>query len=180
MAKHLPEGDIATQKALADAVGLSPGRISQIVNGGGWPFGRGPWSRADVDAIRGHIASRRSENNATAVASATAEGVIDDGLRALHSLTPLNKAKLKLTLERAASVKFDRELKAGGFVQREEIERERVARVFAIRGRLSDLPLRAHLLVGKSEREIEVAIREWAREICNFFASRETNHAGKI
>lgn len=150
---------------LARRLKITRGRMSQIANDPDWSFGRSGWSNATLVRIDQHIAARRESNNATA----SDEQVSEAELSSLTS-NPEKKARIHLLVERTAKLKLERELLAGGFIKREEVEREQIAKVYSVRAKLQELPLRASLICHKSEAECESILREWMKEICDFYA----------
>jgi hypothetical protein len=153
---------------MARRLGITPGRMSQLVSGQDWPFPRAPWSDATADLIEAHHAARRAGNNATA--GAMEDTATDDAIQAL-SKNPERVARIKLLIERTAKLKLERELLAGGYVKREDAERERTARVYSVRAKLQEIPLRASLIAHKSEAECERVLSDWAREVCDYYAN---------
>ena len=155
------------QKKLAARLKVSGPRLSQLLAESDWSFGKAPWSESQAVKIDAHLKARRSMNNATAGA---VEESADDAAIATLSKNPERVARIKLIVARTAKIILDRELLAGGYIRREDVEREAVARVYSVRAKLQELPLRASLLAHKSEAEIERQLTEIAREICDHYA----------
>lgn len=153
------------QQWLADKLGVTQPRVVALVNDPDWPFGKGPWKQSDLPKIRGHMSARRAMANAT---SATAED--DEPSLGDYAKTPERKAKLELIIERTAKIRLERELLAGGYLKKEQVEADRAARVYAVRAKLQELPLRAALIANKSETECAAIVGDWMKEVCDYFA----------
>jgi hypothetical protein len=148
---------------------VSQPRISQIIKSGDWPFGKGPWTQAQLPAIEAHLKDRRSSNNATAGHEEESSST-EDAIAAL-SKNPERVARIKLLIERTAKIKLERELLAGGYIKREEAERQSLARTYSIRAKLQEVPLRSSLIAHKSEAECERILSDWMREVCDYYAN---------
>ena len=157
----------SNQKKLAARLKVSAPRLSELMAESDWSFGKAPWSESQAAKIDAHMKARRAVNNATA---AVVEETADDAAIAAMSKNPERVARIKLIIARTAKITLDREVLAGGYIRREDVERENVARVYSVRAKLQELPLRASLLAHKSEAEIERQLTEIAREICDHYA----------
>jgi hypothetical protein len=149
-------------------LGLSQPRISKLLADPDWSFGGPPWTEQTAKQIEAFLKERRAANNATA-AEMEAEDP-DAAIRAL-SKNPEKIARVKLIVERTAKIKLERELLAGGYIKKEDAEKESIARVFSVRAKLQEIPLRASLIAHKSEAECERILSDWAREICDYYAN---------
>jgi hypothetical protein len=149
---------------LAKQLGVSQPRVSKLVSEGRIPR-KASYNEADVKATRAHLKASRAGANATA-------GQSDDAEDAIASLSknPEKVARIKLIVERTAKIKLERELLAGGYVKKEDVDRDNAAKVYSLRNKLGELPLRSALLLGKSETELEQALRNWVNEVCDYYA----------
>jgi hypothetical protein len=156
---------------LAKELGVTQQRVSKLASSEDWTFGKGPWTDAQVPKIKAHVKARRTLNNATA--GAYDEPQIDETDDAIKSLSknPERVARIKLIIERTAKLKLERELLAGGYIRKEDADKESVARVYSVRAKLQEIPLRASLIAHKSETECEAIISDWMREVCDFYAN---------
>lgn len=82
---------------------------------------------------------------------------------------PISRAKLDLLIKRAAEVEINNTQKLGGFLRKDDVERERVERIGAVAGELRNARLLALKLVGKSIQEMETILEDWARGVCRKF-----------
>lgn len=147
---------------LAGQTGKTQGRIAQLVKEGRIP--RKPeYTEADADLAKRVIAEGRATNNATMADE-------DDAIAAI-SRNPERKARILLLIERTAKIKLERELLAGGYIKKEDAEKERVTRIFSVRAKLQEIPLRASLIAHKSDAECEAILRDWMREVCDYYAN---------
>lgn len=157
---------LAGQTGLATALGVTQQRVSELVREGRIPR-KAKYTADDAKAAREMLTVARAGNNATA-------GNDDDdpeGAVERLKLNPEKLARIKFLIERTAKVKLERELLAGGYVKKTDVQAGLLARVYSIRARLAELPLRAHLLIGKTEVEIESILRDFARETCDHYAN---------
>jgi hypothetical protein len=166
-----------SQSDLSGRLRISQQRLSKLLRDPEWRWGRGPWTEDQADEADAWLAGRREANNATA-------GMDSGGVGDAQQLEELKRnpeklARLRLIIERTAKVKLERELLAGNYLKREQVAREQVSKVYAVRAKLQELPLRAHLLVGKTEAECEAVLIGWMREVCEFFAGGEGNGEGE-
>ncbi len=138
---------IKTVTELAAKVGRDKSSVSRWIAREDWPFGQAPWPLAIVPKV---------------------EAWWDEHI----GINPtLQDAKLNLLIERAAKVRMERELLAGLYMKKEEVERGQVQRIYSVRAKMQEVPLRAHLLVGKTEMEIEAILTDWMRGICDYYAN---------
>jgi hypothetical protein len=171
--------------ALARAMKVSRTAARAWTRHESWPFSkRGPWNVADVRRWRRATLSDNAESSRTDPDAAALEAVVDavgapltpeqaaalreaaalpDPLAAFGRLAELVQnptaerlAKLRLILERAASVRQTREAAAGRLIPADEIERGRVARCAALLSEFQKIPRElAPRLVGQDLRSIE-------------------------
>lgn len=154
---------IQGQLWLAKKLGISQPRVAKLVKDPDWPFGKGPWKAGDVPAIQRHMSERRAGNNATAESA-------DDNAIAALSRNPEKVARIKLVVERTAKIKLERELLAGGYLKKEDVEKDRITRVYAVRAKMMEIPLRCSLIAHKSEAECEAILTDWMKDVCDHFA----------
>ena len=155
------------QSWLAQECGVSQPRIAQLVADGRIPR-KVSYGEADVRRAKRALLEGRAANNATA---AQDEDAGDETAIERLSKNPERVARIKLVIERTAKIKLERELLAGGYLKREDVERERVARIYAVRAKMQEMPLRSSLLVGKTDAEIHQSLTAWMKEICDHFAA---------
>jgi hypothetical protein len=157
------------QTWLATQLGLSQGRVSQLVRDGRIPR-RAAYDDADVRTARRILADARAANNAT---SAQVEADADDGnAAAIAAITksPERVARIRLLIERTAKIKLERELLAGAYLKKETVENAGVAAVYVVRAKMQELPLRASLIADKPEAEAAQILQQWANEVVKFYA----------
>ncbi len=155
------------QAWLADRLDVSQPRVSQLVADGRIPR-KSQYTKGDVDAAKAVLLDARAGNNATI--GALEEDDNDAAIRAL-SKNPERVARIKLLIERTAKLKLEREMLAGGYVKKEDEDKRDTAKVYAVRAKMQELPLRASLIAHKTERECEAIITDWMREVCEYFAT---------
>jgi len=83
---------------------------------------------------------------------------------------PERVARIKLLVAREAKLRLETSMQAGGYIPKEDVERDRLARVYSVRARLMELPRRAALIANRSEEDCERLLGDWAREICDHYA----------
>lgn len=160
-----------SQADLAAHLKVSQPRVSQLIKGDGWTWGKGPWTEQQGAEIKASLIDRRAGNNATAAVIEDAADAGDDtAIRAL-SKNPEKQARIKLVIERTAKIKLERELLAGGYIRKDEVEKTALARVYSVRAKLQELPLRASLIALKTEAECEEILNGWMREVCDHYAN---------
>lgn len=163
---------------LASLLGVSQQRVSKLVAREGWRWGKADWTDAQVVEIRAFVESLRAENNATAANTGETPvplgaGDIVDPRELLKLVdSPKDRIKLIAIVERAAKVQLDRELLLGGFVKKDIVEAERIARVQAVRAELGNIRLLAIRLEGRTAREIETELENWAQDVCRTFEQK--------
>jgi hypothetical protein len=160
-----------SQAWLALQLGISQPRVSTLVSEPDWPFARSSWSVKDVAAIRSYLQDRRATNNASIAADEDAGDDAAIAQIAAINRSPERVARIKYLIEQTAKVKLQRELLAGVYVRREDVEKERVARVFSVRSKLGELPGRAAQIAGRDATECERILADWVREICDYYAT---------
>lgn len=179
----------STITALAAAVGVKRQAVQTWIKRPEWKFGKqGPWNIADVRRWRAatFMESHRQRGTKTkaarkpsppqppATAAAEPDATSADAKALdveLKGMDAEKAARIRLLLARASSVEFDRQVKGGRYLRREDVERGRVARIHAVRSRLQALPRQAASdLVGLDETQIESVLREHCDAICTAFA----------
>ena len=81
------------------------------------------------------------------------------------------EARIKLIVERTAKLKLEREIAAGCYVRKEDVEEAAVRKVYAARALLQEIPLRASLIAHRPERECERILTDWVKEVCDYYAN---------
>jgi len=165
---------VGGQTWLAKQLGISQPRVSQLVKGADWPFGVGPFDLKQIAGIKTYLDARRSVANATAGAldeepEQSDEKANDEAIKAL-TRNPERVARIKLVVERTAKLKLEREIVAGCYVRKEDVEKDSSAKVFSVRAKLQEIPLRASLIAHRPERECERILTDWVKEICDYYA----------
>lgn len=161
------------QQWLAGQLGITQGRVSQLVKDKRLPR-KSEYSVADVKSAKAMLRAARAAANATATSasdSADAELSASDAAIREISKNPERVARIKLLVERTAKIKLERELLAGGYIRKEDVEKDATARVYSVRAKMQEIPLRAALIAHKSEQEAERILTDWMREICDFYAN---------
>lgn len=152
---------------LAKQVDVSVQRLGELVREGRAPK-KEKYTAADAKSLKAHLLESRAANNATA--GDLEESGDESAIEAL-SKNPERVARIKLIIERTAKLKLERELLAGGYVKKEDVEKDRLARVYSVRAKLQEIPLRASLIAMKTEAECERILGDWAREVCDYYAN---------
>lgn len=151
-----------TQVALAKRLGFSQPRLNKLMGDGDWlvnGFGRGPWSERDAERIESWLESRRSGNTPL------------DPVEAIKSMGPERQWKLKLLAVRVAKLEAEQKLMLKQYIPREDVERERVQRVLAVKSELMNTARLMSMLEGcATPGEMEMQVQDWARGICERFA----------
>lgn len=159
---------------MAGRLGITEPTLSVAINRDDWTFGRAPWTAAQVQAIRVELADRRARHNATSgKVEDEADGGDETAADAIAKLVrnPEKAARVKLIVERTAKIKLERELLAGGYVAKADVDKDMQSRVFSVRAKLGELPLRASLIAHKTETECERILIDWAKEVCDYYAN---------
>lgn len=115
-------GGAATSRAMAAAIGVSPGRVSQLAAEPGWPVNkRGPWPAADVEAVKAwHQARRRQAPGTPAGAAPTAGQANDDEGPDLAKAYA--QVRVLLYRERTQHEKVKREILEGQLIRRDAVD----------------------------------------------------------
>src|SRR5688572_3570270 len=134
-----------TQSEKAKRFGVTQQRVSELQREGRIPSG--PITEAKAGEVEQQLAEARSVNNATA---ATVEESADDPeLREMEKKYPERAVRIKLIIERTAKIRLERQMLAGGYRKREDVEKEDVAKVYSVRAKLQEIPLRSSLIAHK-------------------------------
>jgi urease accessory protein UreE len=168
------------QTEAAAAVGIKRPQLSRWEGKGDLPKpAGGVYTDADVERIKAYRIEARLNASRTKGEAEEAAGITEDsdaGIRQLR-LNPEKAARVRYLIEKTASVKLDRELKAGGYLKHEDVEAANVRKVYAVRAKLQELPMRADLLAGKTVVEIEGLLTAWMKEVCEHFANDDRKAA---
>jgi hypothetical protein len=163
---------------LARELGISQPRLSVLLRLPEWPFGYAPFPPEIVPRILNWLNKRRAAHPAAQRrAEIAAEELGGDGqaqaqAQAIAALkqNPEKFMRVKILAARHAQMERARLEWEGKVIERDEVERRDVRKIVAVKEKLSELPQRSALLVGKSEREIEAVIAGWIKEVCDAFA----------
>ena len=128
------------QNWLADYLGVSQQRVSELMKDPEWRWAKKNWSDKDAMGIRRWLNKRRSENNATA--DDVTDEAASDVLGSLKK-DPVKVAKLRKLIEETALIKLNRGLKEGNYVLKADVEEERIGRIEAVKLKMQQIPLRA-------------------------------------
>ena len=166
---------ISNFSQLARTLGVSRQRATRLAKSPGWAFGNPPWPAAVAGKIVADHARRRAESNAVGdddegAVDLDGIGSFDEAIRRLLPKSPVSAARIKSAQERWIAVEQKRRIEVGDYILKSEVERGRIARVYAVRAGLADIPLQAHRFVGKSEAEIAAELTAMVRAVCNRFA----------
>lgn len=143
---------ISGQEALARAAGVTRTTIGQHwLRDANWRWGRGPWKQSDLPAILnfGRQRKRRSDDPAVAgrammAAGAGAAGDVAAGKKRfskdLSQISPLEAATIAQKMEASLLSKAKRAVFEAKWVKKEDVERERVARIHAVKNAMLALP----------------------------------------
>lgn len=155
---------IKSVRALARAVKRDESAVRKWLKNPDWPFGSGPWKESQLALIKAWAQTNLAPNMATEDVMGTSNG--GDGSSKMH------QAKLLVLIERARAMKFERELREGKYHPVETCMERRVRQIRAFREALQIVGMRlAPGLVGCSANQIEEAINNELRTICEEFAS---------
>ncbi|MGE0481268.1 MAG: hypothetical protein AB7Q17_12425 [Phycisphaerae bacterium] len=168
-----PPWDVAAVRAWAATI-LSPnpaaldesaaapagGQGTPPVGHGSRPVGGGGGGRGAVvseDNLR--PGAVRNATGAGPGAAAPVVGFAESGLDALRR-QPLTAAKLKLTVVRAAKLELERDILAGEYVRKSDVEQALVRRVHAVRAAFESLPrqLAAELAALRDANQVEALL----------------------
>lgn len=169
---------ISGQKGLGRAAGVSQKTVSEWLRDRAWTWGRGPWKTSDVPGILQFARGRKRRSNDPAVAgklmgSGITAGKIGGFSKDVSELSPLERASISVKLETAASRKVDREIKLGKYVLKEDVEKERVARIHAVKNAMLALPdsgIVESIRAAENEHEAKEILRGRIYEMCQAFA----------
>lgn len=176
------------QNWLADYLGVSQPRVSELMKDPEWRWGKKNWSDKDALSVRKWLNRRRSENNATA--DDVSDEAAGDVLGSLKK-DPVKVAKLRKLIEETALIKLNRGLKEGNYVLKADVEDQLIQRIEAVKLKMQQIPLRAkdllalfHAAIAKHlqdlatiksieeglEGRLESQLTTWMKEICNAYA----------
>jgi len=161
------------QSALATRLGVNQQRIAKLIRDQEWRWPKNaPWSEKQAAQMDAWLSDRRASNNFGA-SRLEADAEEDDDESAIRALSknPERIARIKLIIERTAKIKLEREMLSGGLMKREEVERQWLQRVYSVRAKMQEIPLRASLIAIKSEAECERILTDWMREVCEYYAN---------
>lgn len=119
-------------RQFAGACGVSHTTMREHLDRPDWPIKKNaPWTQADVDIyVQWRQMTMRPDPKAKAGSTTT------DPM----ALSLMGRAQLAFLIEKTRTVKFDREVSEGKFIDRAEVETGRVQRVTAIKNLMLRLP----------------------------------------
>lgn len=172
-------------------MGVSPKTANKYVRDSRWRLGKGPWTDGQIARAKvwrekhypvdGEVAEPEAAPVAAAAAVSPVVGDLDgvggdalaDGAdTGMEGLSVERREKLRLVIERRVTMQTDRELLLGNYVKKEDVDRERLARVAAVKTELTNVRLLALKMEGKPLTQRETILEDWARDVCNKFAGR--------
>lgn len=152
-------------RELADGVGRSHTVVQRWVQHPAWDQpAHPPWNIEQAIAWAARTLApnpadawrRRVSDVGPGVTGAAVYGAAPDSALEALRRQPLTAAKLKLTVVRAAKLELERDILAGEFVRKSEVEQALARRVYAVRAAFEALPRQiASQLAGLREAEIE-------------------------
>lgn len=149
-------------RGLANALGKKHPSVRRWIRHADWKFGPGPWPKDQLPEIQfwadDHLRKNPGEGQFASESKASRKE---------------RRAKLQVLIERAAKLRLDRELMGGIYIRRSEVEASRVARVQVVRRELSNIRLLATKMQGMNLIKMEELLENWARGVCQKFASGE-------
>jgi hypothetical protein len=185
-----------SQTELGRRLGCSQKAVSQYVNAkDGWRWGRGPWTakqvgeiqrwkkdlppdnreeesnRAKADSRQGKADSKRSKAPSGAPRGDGAGEFVGGPLAEIRERKGL--ANLELTNERAAELRFNREVRQSKYLLKEDVERERIERVHAVKGAMlavADSGIAEAMRNTETDQEARDMLRGRMIEICQEFS----------
>jgi hypothetical protein len=89
-----------------------------------------------------------------------------DEVDALEGLSAERKTKLRLIIERTAKVRLERELLAGKYLKRDDVEADLIGRASEAKQTLQVITGLAPRLVGKSEAEVRALLADHVDLVC--------------
>ena len=170
----MPGGNIKTVAELGRALGISQKSASNLVRRDDWPFARvPPWPRSLCVRMRSWRLANLAEDPNPAQQKRTTgddESALEMSLsEQVKMLSPLNQVRIRKIVEQTATIKFERELMAGGWLKKTDVDSGRLRRMDAVRRILQDLPARAAEFVGLDAVAMPAALEKWARSACLAF-----------
>lgn len=162
-------------RQLGAALGVSAKTATQYINDPSWRLGRGPWGAKAIVAAKAWkrqvypADGEPGEDPSLLSNDAGSTGVLAE----IRRLPVKTRVQVQKMLESIASIKVDREMKLGGLVRKEDVDRERVERVQAVRQEMSRVRLQAVKLQGQDLLACEKILEEWARGVCRKFERGE-------
>jgi hypothetical protein len=152
-----------SQRQLADDVGRSHSVVQRWLQREDWPFPKKPpWNIAEVRAWAAMtLGPNPADGSDEADATVSGNGAAGNGLDALRR-QPLQASKLKLNLIRAAKLELEKDILAGEYLRRRDVETALVRRAYTVKAALQGIPRTlAHELAATSdENEIERRIQD--------------------
>jgi hypothetical protein len=165
---------------LAKRLGISRPRLNKLLNDPEWRWGRGPWTEAQAAQAESWLEERRREANRTRgryeepAADDLTETDIDP-VTAIKRMGPERQARTRVLIERYATLKLDREMKLGLYVLRADVQQEQVKRVLSVKAELQNIEQLVWRLEGRSADDMRVALKDWAKGVCDKFAGEHGN-----
>lgn len=151
---------ITSIRGLARALKLDEKAVRKYLADDRWTFRRTPpWPRSIVAKVSGW---RKSQ---------LAQQPDGDESEALEGLSAERKTKLKLVIERTAKLRLERELLAGKYLNRDDVEADLVARANEAKQTLQAVTSLAPRLIGKSESEVRALLADHVDLVCRALAN---------
>jgi hypothetical protein len=152
---------------LAEQLGISPSRVTELIRQKRIPD-RIQYTDHERDEARRMLEQARAANPASGgIAS------LDQQIAAI-TRNPLHVARIKLLVAQAARVQQRTAIESGLWIDREEVERERVKRVHIVRMRMEEIILRGEEIANRPEEQVKQWLEAEFRRMCDEFASSPT------
>ena len=151
---------------LGPLLGVNKQRISQLRRDPQWRWAGPPWTMVQVEQMRLWLQRRREDNPNPRGLQEPPDAPVD-----VRRLGVERQAKLKWLLTRIARLEKDIAEREGKFILRQEVERQTIARIGAVRRALSNVgPLVEAIDRADTRDSKKEAALQWARNICDQFS----------
>ena len=151
---------ITSARQLAELVERSNVAVSKWLKDSRWQFGPPPWPRAVVPQIKAWAAEMLAPNPAAGMVAA-------DPMDARTE----RRAKIRLLIERGTKLQIERQLLTGDLIRRQDVEDRECRQAQAVKQELMGAKLLALKMEGLTLLQREILLENWARGVCNKFAT---------
>lgn len=164
MPKTTVPNEIKSAAELARRMGVNRSQVSRWMKRPTWTFGGPPWAASVVDSVREWVEV------------SVGDGPIGSGLDGLETPSPSDtpdehQAKLRVLMARASLLEGQLAKLKETWIQREEVEAGRVARIYDVKARMVELLNRAPELANRPAEDCRTILEGWFREVCDAYAA---------